>query len=85
MLFKSRHNYMTKQILFDMHKEIFCDTIKESSTSNIIKKKTHRDKKNTTYLAIYHFNVHKNDSARCFPCPALLILSLSLPMMSRID
>lgn len=55
MLFKSRHNYMIKQILFDMYKEILCDTIKESSTSNIIKKKT-------TYLAIYHFIVHKNDS-----------------------
>lgn len=45
MLFKSRHNYMIKQILFDMHKEIFCDTIKESSTSNIIKKKHTKTKK----------------------------------------
>lgn len=45
MLFKTRHNYMIKQILFDMYKEIFCDTIKETSTSNIIKKNTQRQKK----------------------------------------
>lgn len=45
MLFNSTHNYMIKQILFDMYKEIFCDTIKETSTSNIIKKNTQRQKK----------------------------------------
>lgn len=76
MLFKSRHNYMIKQILFDMYKEILCDTIKESSTSNIIKKKT-PIWPSTTSLFI---KMILPDAS-----PALLLLSLSLPMMSRID